>query len=194
MLKFTKLIFKETNKKKRKKTQTYGSTDDWGLSYSLKKNKNHINLLAYINMHTQINKPIKYPFTYWMYNDQLSLSNSLVNQCNSLVNDLEVTSTETYSYHSKNPQTLTKRLNAGFKKIFQSCPFGQVPQWHHCDLGKIWKAVTMTDLLQLKCWFRSSAASLGRLPRRKHSSEVSTRWVSGKFYAAWKRGTDLKGN
>lgn len=52
----------------------------------------------------------------------------------------------------------------------------------------------MTDLLQLKRWFRGSAACLGRLPERKHNSEVNTRRSSGKFYTAWERRRDLKDN
>lgn len=75
-------------------------------------------------MHKQIQKPIKICSHLGIENSQLHLSTPLINQCNSLVSDLNIARTQMNSYNSKNVQTLTKRLNADFKKIFQSGPFG----------------------------------------------------------------------
>lgn len=51
---------------------------------------------------------------------------------------------------TKNLQTLTKRVNAGFKKVLQSGSFGQVPQRHHHDLSVVGEAGTVAALLQLQ--------------------------------------------
>lgn len=189
LLKFTKLVLAGT-------TTNHSWKYRWLalVLFSREKSSSQTNLLAYItHMHNQIHKPIKHTVTYSIENSQLHLSSPLLNRCNSLVRDPNAARTERHQHDSKNLQTLTKRLNAGFKQIFQSGPFGQVAQRHHGDLGKIREAGTVTDLLQLKRRFGGGAACLGRLPERKHNADVNTR-LSGTCYTARERRRDWKDN